>query len=128
MYEEHLSQTEIPNQTFSEIAFEGDQNGKGLFGYFPAYSTKYSGLKFQVFYGKNGTVFSGWLDQPVPGHHVPSSAWKYEINKKENKQMTLCLLYFFLAVLDKLDNSEYLNVQAIYWDVCSIRSPTRNFS
>ena len=31
-------------------------------------STKYSGLKFRVFHATNGTVFSGSLDYPIPGH------------------------------------------------------------
>ena len=43
------------------------------------HSTKYSGLKFWVFYTTNGTVFSGSLDYPIPGHQVPSFAQKYEI-------------------------------------------------
>ena len=33
--------------------------------------TKYANSKFWVFHMRNGTVFPGWLVQPVPGHQVP---------------------------------------------------------
>ena len=47
------------------------------------HSTKYSGLKFRVFHVTNGTEFSGWLDQAVPGHHVSSFARNCEIDKEK---------------------------------------------
>ena len=57
-------------------------------------------MKFQL---ANGTVFSGWLDQAVPDHQVPSSARKYEINK--GKQITATSLPLLLA-LELLHESE----------------------
>jgi len=39
---------------------------------------KNSGLKFWAFHMMNGMVFFGWLNQPVPGHHVPSFEQKYK--------------------------------------------------
>ena len=57
--------------------------------------TKYSGLKFRVFHGTNGTVFSISLDKPVPGHQVPRFARKYEIKRK-----TLLPLFTCLCLLD----------------------------
>lgn len=38
----------------------------------------HSGLKFCVFHATNGTVFSGLLEYPIPGHQVPSFARRYE--------------------------------------------------
>jgi len=60
------------------------------------HSTKNSGLKFRAFPMTNGTVFSGLLNQPVPGHHVPSFERKY---KQENK---VNVLASFVGVVRQL--------------------------
>ena len=56
------------------------------------HSTKYSGLKFRVFHGTNGTVFSSSLDKPLPGHQVPSFAQKYEIKRKTLLPLFTCFV------------------------------------
>ena len=61
------------------------------------HSTKYSGLKFRVFHATNGTVFSGSLNYPIPGHQVPSFARKYEI-----KRMALLSLFTCFGVARRL--------------------------
>ena len=58
------------------------------------HSTKYSGLKFRVFYAKNGTVFSSSLDQPIPDHQVPSFARKYEIKRRALLPLFTCFGVF----------------------------------
>ena len=58
------------------------------------YSTKYSDLKFLVFHATNGIVFPDWLNQPVPGHHVP-------VFFGENKRRTDVLL-----ALELLEDSQ----------------------
>ena len=63
------------------------------------HSTKYSCLKFRVFHATNGTVFSGSLDHPIPGHQVPSFA-------RENTRSNGWLFYFCLLALGLLDDSE----------------------
>ena len=49
----------------------------------------------------NGTVFSGSLDQPVPGHPVTSFARKYEIKRK-----TFTSTFAYLLNSGLLDDSE----------------------
>ena len=61
------------------------------------HSTKYSGLIFRVFHATNGTVFSGSLYYPIPGHQVPSFARKYEI-----KRIALLPLFTCLGVARRL--------------------------
>ena len=62
------------------------------------HSTKYSGLKFRVFHTTNGTVFSGSLDYPIPGHQVLSFA--------RNTRSNGWLFYLCLLALGLLDDSE----------------------
>jgi len=45
-------------------------------------------LKFGVFHMTNGTVFSGWLNQLVPGHHV-------QISSENTRENVLLLLELF---------------------------------
>ena len=41
-------------------------------------------LELLGIYVTNGTVFYGWLNQPVPGHHFPSFERNYKKGKYEN--------------------------------------------
>ena len=56
------------------------------------HSTGYSGLRFWIFHVTNGTVFSGWLDQPVPGPHVKSFTPKYETNENKTNDGVFAVL------------------------------------
>ena len=63
------------------------------------HSTKYSGLKFRVFYATNGTVFSGsgWTNQ--------SQIIRFQVSR-ENTRSNVGLSYICLLVLGLFDDSE----------------------
>ena len=72
------------------------------------HSTEYSGFKSGYSMWRIRTIFSGWLDQSVPGQYVPSFARKYEIIRKKQKGNSLPLSPFYLLWSCWYDTLPYL--------------------